>query len=104
MIASLVMTTKTTAREEVLSTYDKEQLQEIAQHGCQSGCASSHIYYHETESFFDLHQDEIESFFLDIYGDEYLEQFAKDVATMQGLKNNLTWAFIEAIAQEASDA
>ena len=98
-----VMTASKTARDEILSTYDMDQLRDIAQYGCQSGCASSHIYYGETEAFFDQHQDEIESFFFDIYGDSYLEQFAKDVASMQGLKNNLTWAFIEAIAQETLD-
>lgn len=100
MIA-LVMTQ--TAREEILSTYDQDTLREIANYGCQSGVASSHIYYHETEAFYNKHQTEIEDYFFDIYGDSYLETFAKDVASMQGLKNNLVWAFIESVASEASD-
>jgi hypothetical protein len=98
-----VMTKPATAREVILSTYDTEILKDIAEHGCQSGCAREHIYYHETEHFYDQHQDEIESYFWEIYGDEYLEHFAKDCASMQRLKNNLTWAFIEAVAQEAID-
>lgn len=93
-----------TAREEILSTYDGEQLQDIAAYGCSSGCASSHICYSETEDFFNKHEDEIENHFLDLMGDNYLAEFAANVASMQGLKNVLVWAFIESIAEETASA
>ena len=38
------------ATKEILSTYDKDELKEIADHGCESGVCSQHIYYGEPSS------------------------------------------------------
>ena len=87
-----------TAVESILESYDSEQLRDIAEHGCSSGCASEHIYYHQTSDFYELHEDEINDYARDCFGDEFLAVFAKD--SVLSLINNIVWFFIESIAAE----
>ena len=85
-----------TAVQSILESYDLEQLKDIAEYGCASGCASEHIYYDETALFYELHEDEINSYAEDCFGDEFLSVFAVD--NVGSLINNLVWFFIESIA------
>ena len=87
-----------TAVESILESYDLETLRDIAEHGCASGCAGEHIYYHETSEFYDKFEDEINAYAEDVFGDEFLSIFAKDDIT--SLKNNLVWFFVESIAND----
>ena len=87
-----------TAIQSILKSYDLEQLKDIAEHGCASGCASEHIYYSETSQFYELHEDEINDYARDCFGDEFLSVFAKD--DILSLINNLVWFFIESIASD----
>ncbi len=87
-----------TAVESILESYDLETLRDIAEHGCASGCASEHIYYHQTSAFYDLHEDEINDYARDCFGDEFLAVFAKD--DVLSMINNLVWFFIESIASD----
>jgi len=85
--------------DEIIDTYDKETMQEIANHGCSSGVCSKHIYYGDTIRFFDKYEDEITDFFTDCYGDEFLVNLFKDAdASLDMYKNNVAWAYIEAIS------
>ena len=87
-----------TAIQSIFETYDNEQLKDIADYGCDSGCASKHIYYHETSLFYELHEDEINDYARDCFGDEFLAVFAKD--SVSSLINNLVWFFIDSIASD----
>jgi len=40
-------------------TYEAEELQDIAHHGCASGCAGGMIYYSETIALFDKYRDDL---------------------------------------------
>ena len=92
------------ATEKILSVYDKEQLKEIANHGCQSGVCSQHIYYGDTIKFFDNYEDEIVEHIRDNYGTEFLvEMFRNADADLTYYKNNVTWCFIEMIAFEVTE-
>ena len=87
-----------TAVQSILKSYDLETLRDIAEHGCASGCASEHIYYSETSQFYELHEDEINDYARDCFGDEFLSVFAKD--DILSLINNLVWFFVESIASD----
>ena len=87
-----------TGVQSILKSYDLETLREIAEHGCASGCATDHIYYSETSEFYDEHEDEINAYAEDCFGDEFLSTFAKDSIT--SLKNNLVWFFVESVASD----
>ena len=87
-----------TAIQSIFETYDNEQLKDIADYGCDSGCASKHIYYHQTSEFYELHEDEINDYARDCFGDEFLEVFAKD--SVSSLINNLVRWFIDSIASD----
>lgn len=39
--------------------YEREELKDICQHGCVSGCAGGLIYYHETVALYDQFRDEL---------------------------------------------
>ena len=92
------------ARKEILSTYDMDDLKEIANHGCGSGVCSQHIYYGDTIEFFNKYSDEISDHLADNYGTEFLVNlFEKNLGHLDYYKNDATWAFIESVAFEVTE-
>ena len=90
------------ARDYIKDTYELETLKEIADHGCSSGVCSKHIYYGDTNSFYDQYEDEIVEYIESEYGTEFLvELFEKADASLTHYKNDVCWTFIEMIAMEA---
>jgi hypothetical protein len=49
----------TTFKQYLLDTYTSDELKEIAENGCESGCAHTMIYYTDTNALYDLHCDEL---------------------------------------------
>ena len=93
------------ATEKILSVYDKETLKEIADHGCQSGVCSQHIYYGDTISFFEKYENEVLDYIESSYGTEFLVDLFKDAdADLTTYKNSVTWCFIEMIAFEVTES
>ena len=87
------------AREAIMEAYDKDVLKEIASHGCESGVCHEHIYYGDTNEYYNKYEDEITSYLTDNYGTEFLVSlFKKADASLTTYKNDVTWAYIEAIA------
>ena len=77
---------------------------DILDHGCASGIVSDLIYYHQTESFFDRHKDEInqlaQNISIEIYGNPY--RIYEELADCS--KNGLTWlAFEQTVSSVACD-
>ena len=90
------------AYESVIDSYDKETLSDIAHYGCISGCATEHVYYNQTTKFYDEHEDEILDYLnlINYTSESPIKTFGGDAEDIKQLKNNLTWAFVEAVAQE----
>ena len=85
--------------DEIIATYDKETMEEIVRHGCQSGVCFKHIYYGDTVRFYDKYEDEILDYFGNDYDEDFLVGFFKDAGYSLSLyKNYVTWAYIEAIS------
>ena len=85
--------------DEIIAAYDKETMEEIVTHGCQSGVCSQHIYYGDTIKFYDNHEDEIMDYFTDYYDTDFLINLFKDAdASLTHYKNSVTWAYIEAVS------
>ena len=92
------------AYDEVLKCYELEELQEIVNHGCQSGVCSQHIYYADTIKFFDTYEEEIVDYLDTNYGqDGLVELFKSANCSLDMYKNNVTWAYIELIASQVVD-
>ena len=89
------------AVQSILDTYDIEDLTNIAEHGCQSGCASSHIYYTETSAFYDKYEEEVNDYLRDIFGEDFMFEMVTECHDLTDVKNKLTWSFIELVAQDA---
>ena len=88
-------------RDELLSIYDQETLQEIANHGCESGVCSQHIYYGDTIAFFDKYEGEILDLIHVRYGvDELVSIFKRSEACYDMYRNECTWLFIENVATD----
>ena len=88
----------------VKEMYDIEELKEIADHGCQSGVCSQHIYYADTIKFFEQYPDEITRELADNFGTEFLAQvLTANDGSLDHYKNDLTWAFIELVAMRVVD-
>ena len=89
------------AFKELCNTYDLEQMQEIVNHGCQSGVCSQHIYYADTISFFDKYEAEILSEITEILGvDTLVDIFKEHDACYDAYRNDVTWTFIELVAMD----
>ena len=88
-------------RDELLSIYDHESLQEIASHGCKSGVCSQHIYYADTIAFFDKYEGEILDLIHIRYGvDTLVEMFKESDADYDMYRNDCSWLFIENVATD----
>ena len=87
------------ARNEIIATYDKETMEEIAGHGCSSGVCHEHIYYGDTVAFYDKYEDEITDYFRDNYDADFLDTLFKNAyGYLRHYKNDVAWAYIEAIS------
>ena len=92
------------ATEKIKSDYTLEEFKEIADHGCESGVCSQHIYYGDTIKYYDKYEDEIMDELVLNYGTEFLVDLFKDAdACLDIYKNKVTWAFIELTAIDAVD-
>ena len=90
------------AIDEIKEAYTLEDFKEIADHGCQSGVCHKHIYYGDTNKFFETYEDEITEYIEDAYSTNFLvEMFSDSDASLSLYKNSATWCFIEMIAMEA---
>ena len=92
------------ATKEIMATYDMDQLKDIADHGCQSGVCSQHIYYADTIKFYAKHEADILAELEYPYGTEFLvELFKKADACLTHYKNDVTWSFIESVAFQVTE-
>jgi len=86
----------------VKELYTFEELKEIADHGCQSGVCTQHIYYGHTVQFYDTYETDILDELTLNYGTEFLVDMFRDAdADLTSYKNTVCWAFIELVAFEA---
>ena len=86
----------------VKEIYTLEQLKEIADHGCQSGVCTKHIYYGDTIQFYDTFETNIMYTLESEFGIEFLiDSFKQADACIDIYKNHMCWAFIEMVAMEA---
>ena len=84
--------------------YDYNDCKYILEGGCVSGCAHSHIYYSQTNSFYDLHDDEIVEYVKDNMGDNYPAcLFVENDYDIVLYKNSMVWCAIECFAFEMCD-
>ena len=93
------------AIQEIKETYTLEDFKEIANHGCQSGVCSQHIYYGDTVKFFEKYEDEVLDYIESSYGTEFLVDMFKNAdASLTHYKNDVVWCLIEMIAFEETEA
>ena len=89
------------ATEQILRTYSKEELKEIANYGCQSGVCSQHIYYGDTVQFYETFETTILDEIVLNYGYDFLVDLFKDAdADLTNYKNAVCWAYIEMVAMD----
>ena len=73
---------------------DVDELKDIYNHGMASGFGGF-IYYNEIRTFFFEHEDEIEDYLYDTYGDELTESIARRHTTVNEIINYKVWAAVE---------
>ena len=73
---------------------DVEECKDVANYGCGAG-VGGFIYYSETRAFFFEHEDEIEDYLDNIYGDELLPSLIKNNPTINSLINAMVWCVVE---------
>ena len=91
-----------TFKQWLFNTYDRQELQEIAQHGCASGVSGGMIYYSETCDLYDKHAQELHGV-VGQYEQEtgvLPEYIIKYLGDLTGFKNAIVWFVAEYYAQE----
>ena len=84
-------------------------VQDVANHGC-SGGVPGLIYYNETVTFHDAHEEEIWQLLEDYADNEGLKlidklaHVCKDAGSLRTVKNSLVWWAVEVRAQELLQA
>ena len=84
------------AKKAVFEILDINEIEDVFNYGCASGCAGGFVYYHQTHSFFNTYSDEIFEMLNELkneYGAEMFANFEFD-------KNTLTWLFVEETVRE----
>ena len=100
----ITMTETLSALETIKKEYDIDTLRDIRDHGCSSGVAYNHIYYTETVSFFDKHEDEIIEYIADTLGGDINEDiWNRNPNHINGYKNDIVWTYIELVANTLVD-
>ena len=89
--------TQSAAIADILDTYDALEREDIANYGCASGTAYAHIYYQQTWEYFLKFEDEIEDYFYDMLGDDYIADLTAGETSIRGIVNKLVWAFVESV-------
>ena len=98
------MTNYLSAFDSIKESYDLDILREIVEHGCTSGVATDHIYYHQTVLFYDDNEEEIVEYVDDNFGVEFLvELFKQNNANLNCYKNDVVWTFVELVANQLVD-
>ena len=85
-----------------MKSYEIEELKEITQHGCVSGCAGGLIYYSDTCAFYDQFADELHTKlgeWIDEIG-ETPEFITNKLGDATGFQNALVWFVAEQYANE----
>lgn len=95
-----------TFKQYMKEKYTLEELQDIAAHGCESGCAGTLIYYSDTNAIYDRFAEEIHTIIADEvenFGEvpEYLKNALAE--PIHVFKNNLVWFVAETYAFELSN-
>ena len=92
-----------TARDTILSMYTPAELKEISEYGADQG-VPGFTYYSETCEFFDEHEDEIEEYFDDHFGESIIKTAVdRGHEDIRAIKNFCAWAYLESIAHEFND-
>jgi len=84
--------------------YDVEDCKYILEGGCVSGCAYKHIYYSQTNSFYDMYEEEVIECVKETMGDNYPAcLFVENDYSIVCYKNAMVWVAIESFAFEVCD-
>jgi hypothetical protein len=89
--------------KQFIQSYDKDTIQDIADHGCASACVSDMIYYQETAALYDKHCEELHDVlddFKDNFG-EWPDYVVNNLGSVSLFKNAVVWLVAEIYAQEA---
>ena len=92
----------------MIATYEHNELADICNHGCASGCAGGMIYYSETTELFDKYRDELFEIMAD-YQDSIGEPdtmpsyVQKNSGTFGLFANAVVWFCAELVALYATD-
>lgn len=82
--------------------YSSDELLEIAQHGCVSGCAHGMIYYSETSALYQEFADDIHEIvgdYVDSLG-EMPSPLLESINSAVNFQNNMVWLATEILAYD----
>ena len=95
-----------TFKQYMAETYTHNELADIAQHGCESGCATTMIYYADTIALFDQYRDDLFEIMSEWQAEtgsdstDLPDYVAKRTGTFTLFANAVVWFCAEIVAYE----
>jgi len=93
-------------RQYMLDTYEQQELKEISEHGCVSGCAGTLIYYADTSRIYNEYADDIHAIigdYMESTGQDTLPQITANIGDGVSFRNDMVWLAAELIAWDATN-
>jgi isocitrate dehydrogenase kinase/phosphatase len=93
-------------KQYMLATYDQQELKEISENGCVSGCAGTLIYYADTSRIYNEYADDIHAIigdYMESTGQDTLPQITANIGDGVSFRNDMVWLAAELIAWDATN-
>ena len=93
---------KPTLNETLLVRFDdKDEIQDIVDHGITAGY-HGFIYTYELNEFFSEYEDELENYYWEIFGDNWISEFSSNTnsTSLDELRAKMIWGYVESWCQD----
>ena len=78
---------------------EQDEVFDIVEHGIMGGF-SGFIYTHEINEFYHEFEDELETYYYDIFGDEWLTHCTDNCTSMDEVRARMVWGYVEGWCQD----
>lgn len=73
---------------------DRDEMVDISNHGANTG-VSGFTYTHEINEFFNEYENEIENYYYEIFGDNFLSEMSNGITSLDELRAKMVWGLVE---------
>ena len=81
---------------------DIDEIRDIVNHGIMGGF-HGFIYTYELNEFFHEYEDDIEEYYWQIFGDNWISEFSQDITSLDEMRAKMVWGIVEMWCNDKMD-